>query len=203
MRLSDLDIVIVPGWSSSGADHWQTRWEGNFKTARRIEQADWFAPKRSDWVSAIKEGIVAIDRPSLLIAHSLGVIATVHALDEMGGEARRHVHGAYLVAPADVENAAHWPVTRGQTFIDHGPDFAPIPMARLPVPSVLIASETDPYCAEDRAKAFADAWGSAYVPAGDAGHINVDSGHGPWPEGLMRLGWFLKQIESAASETRH
>jgi hypothetical protein len=25
------------------------------------------------------------------------------------------------------------------------------------------------------------------------------SGHGPWPEGLMRLGWFLKQIRKEGS----
>ena len=38
MKTSEADILIIPGWSSSGPDHWQTRWEKNLKTARRVEQ---------------------------------------------------------------------------------------------------------------------------------------------------------------------
>jgi len=34
---------------------------------------------------------------------------------------------------------------------------------------------------------YARAWGSAYVRLNDAGHINVDSGHGEWPLGLALL----------------
>jgi len=70
----------------------------------------------------------------------------------------------------------------------------PIPRAPLPFPSVLIASSNDPYCQHERAGEFALSWGSAFIDAGEAGHINIESGHGPWPEGLMRLGWFLKNL---------
>jgi predicted alpha/beta hydrolase family esterase len=35
---------------------------------------------------------------------------------------------------------------------------------------------------------------AAIVDAGDAGHVNTESGHGPWPEGLMRFAGFLKQL---------
>ena len=31
-------------------------------------------------------------------------------------------------------------------------------------------------------RAFAAGWGAALVDAGKAGHINIDSGHGHWPE---------------------
>jgi hypothetical protein len=31
---------------------------------------------------------------------------------------------------------------------------------------------------------LADDWGAALVDLGDAGHVNADSGFGPWPEGL-------------------
>ena len=27
-----------------------------------------------------------------------------------------------------------------------------------------------------------------------AGHINAASGHGPWPEGALQFGMFLKQL---------
>jgi predicted alpha/beta hydrolase family esterase len=39
----------------------------------------------------------------------------------------------------------------------------------------------------ERAKLFADSWGSELVNIGDAGHINVTSGFGEWDEGLEIL----------------
>lgn len=194
MKTSEVDILIVPGWSSSGPGHWQSRWEKSLKTATRIEQADWFKPSKSDWIKSIAEAVEAASKPVVLVAHSLGVISVVHAAGQLP---RGKVTGAFLVAPADVENAGDWPVTKGQRFSEHGPDFAPIPHGPLPFPSVLIASTSDPYCSLMRAQELALDWGSMLVEAGDAGHINLDSGHGPWPEGLMRLGWFLKQLGPA------
>ena len=41
--------------------------------------------------------------------------------------------------------------------------------------------------------------GGHYVAAGMSGAMDHTSGHGPWPEGLMRLGWFLKQIRKEGS----
>ncbi|MFC6051089.1 RBBP9/YdeN family alpha/beta hydrolase, partial [Methylobacterium hispanicum] len=72
--------------------------------------------------------------------------------------------------------------------------FAPLPRDPLPFPSLVVASRTDPHCDYARAEDFAYAWGAAIVDAGDSGHINVASGHGPWPEGLMRLAGFMKTL---------
>jgi hypothetical protein len=57
----------------------------------------------------------------------------------------------------------------------------------LPFPSVLVASENDPHGTLQFAKKTARGWKSRLVNAGRAGHINVDSGHGPWPEGQQLL----------------
>lgn len=95
------------------------------------------------------------------------------------------VRGAFLVALPDVEDNR---VPAGAA------PFAPIPRDPLPFPSILVASRTDPYCAYGRAEDFAYAWGSALVDAGDSGHLNTASGHGPWPEGLMRFAGFLKKL---------
>jgi hypothetical protein len=43
---------------------------------------------------------------------------------------------------------------------------------------------------------WADCWGSRLDQIGPAGHINTDSGHGPWPDGLERL-----QALQAASDS--
>ena len=193
MRTADADILIIPGWSSSGPEHWQTRWEKNLKTARRVAQDDWFHPDRSGWTGKLIEAVSQSARPVVLVAHSLGVMTAVHAIGVLPDGA---IAGAFLVAPADVDNAQGWPVTEGHVFdASHG-GFAPVPMVKLHCPSALIASANDPYCSLDRARTFAEAWGSTLVEAGDVGHINVASGHGPWPEGLMRFGWFLRQLSN-------
>jgi len=52
---------------------------------------------------------------------------------------------------------------------------------------MVVASSDDPYCTPERAEAFARAWGSQLIHAGPCGHINVDAGFGPWPEGERLL----------------
>lgn len=192
MKSADADILIVPGWSSSGPDHWQTRWERSLKTARRVEQADWLNPDRNAWAERIRAEIAAAQRPVVLVAHSLGVVAAVHALLAPGAPS---VAGAFLVAPADIDNAHLWPVTQGQRLDPTDGGFAPIPLGPLPCPSALIASANDPYCSLERARVFADAWSAKFWEAGEAGHINAASGHGPWPDGLMQFGWLMRQID--------
>lgn len=191
MRTSDVDILIVPGWSSSGADHWQSRWERSLKTARRVEQDDWFNPVRDAWVARLAAAIAVAERPPVLVAHSLGCAAVAHAALKLPPGL---IAGAFLVAPADVDQADAWPETAGYTFDNTQGGFAPLPSARMPFPSTLIASSTDPYCSPERARHLAGAWGSTLVEAGDVGHINTASGHGPWPEGLLRFGAFLKSL---------
>jgi uncharacterized protein len=59
---------------------------------------------------------------------------------------------------------------------------------------VVVASRSDPHCTYERAEDLSYAWGAALSDAGDAGRINQSSGHGPWPEGLMRFAGFLKAL---------
>lgn len=199
MRTADVDILIVPGWSGSEEDHWQSRWERSLKTARRVEQEDWYQPSLGAWMGRIAGEIEKATRPVVLVAHSLGVITTVHAAGKVDAG---KVAGAFLVAPADVDNAAFWPITRGYDPCKALTGFSPAPTSALPFPSKLVASLSDPYCSADRAKALAASWGSEVIEAGDVGHLNVASGHGPWPEGLLRFGLFLKELGQPASQNR-
>ena len=182
MRTSDSEILIVPGLGGSGPGHWQTRWETKLSTARRVEQADWDRPDREEWISRIVGAVAASGRPVLLVAHSLGVAAAVHAAPALPVGV---VRGAFLVALPDVERAGVPAEVAA---------FAPLPRDPLPFPSLLVASRGDPWCDFARAEDFSYAWGAALVDAGEAGHLNSESGHGPWPEGLMRLAGFLRQL---------
>jgi predicted alpha/beta hydrolase family esterase len=182
VKVADADVLMIPGFGGSEPDHWQSRWHAKLSTARRVEQADWERADRSAWTGAIEAAVEASRRPAILVAHSLGVFAVAHAASRLGGK----VAGAFLVGPSDWERPNLLP------GVEH--DFAPVPLAPLPFPSVLVASRNDPYCEMQRASDFAEAWGSEFVDAGDAGHINVASGHGPWPEGLMKFAGFLSKL---------
>lgn len=191
MRTADADILIIPGWSGSEEDHWQTRWQNRLKTARRVEQEDWYNPSLDAWKDRIKAAVAKADRPVVLVAHSLGVATTVHAAADLPAE---KVAGAFLVAPADVDNSGQWPITRGYDPTRSLDGFAPVPRETLPFPAMLVASANDPYCSLERARELAGSWGAEFVEAGDCGHFNVASGHGPWPEGLLRFGLFMKDL---------
>ena len=71
--------------------------------------------------------------------------------------------------------------------LDAVASFAPVPLERLPFPSIVVASSDDPYVSLERAEAFARGWGSRLVTIGAAGHINTDAGYGEWPEGRRLL----------------
>ena len=183
MKTGDCDILILPGFAGSEEDHWQARWAGRLRTARIVEQDDWHHPEPEAWRARIVEAVEATTRPVVLIAHSLGVVAGVQAAPRFP---KGVVRGALLVAFPDIEAGADLPASVRA--------FAPVPRDPLPFPSLLVASRTDPHCTYARAEEFGAAWGSTLVDAGESGHINVASGHGPWPEGLMRLAGFLATI---------
>ena len=125
--------------------------------------------------------------------YSLGVPAVVYAADKLKG---RGVVGAFLVAPADVDFAEFWPDTGGERWPPKNGlgGFAKMPENRLPFPAQLIVANNDLYCTYARAEYLADKWGAKLTDAGETGHINVASGHGPWPEGALQLGQFLRGL---------
>jgi uncharacterized protein len=193
MKTSDVDILIVPGWQDSGPDHWQSRWERSLKTARRVIQDDWDNPDAEAWGDKIAKFAAGATQPVVLVAHSLGVPAVVYAADKLIGKG---VIGAFLVAPADVEFAGFWPDTGGERWPPTKGDggYGHMPKSRLPFPAELVVGSNDLYCSFARAEVFASQWGAKLTDAGETGHINVASGHGPWPEGLLQFGKFLKGL---------
>ncbi len=164
-------IVIVPGWRDSAPGHWQSLWADRLMGAVRVEQDDWVTPSRRAWVASIARTILKQEKSVVIVAHSLGCIATTH----LPPEAVERIQGALLVAPADPERSAALS------------DFAPVPYQKLAYRSVLVASSNDPYCPVRLAGAYARAWGSEFVRMQNAGHINIESGHGDWPLGIALL----------------
>ena len=168
-------VLIIPGLGGSGPDHWQSRWQARLPEVHRVEQVDWDKPDRGGWIASLDQAIALAKSPPILVAHSLSC-----ALVACWGAAHaRPIHAALLVAPADVDSDTHTP--------PEAHVFRPVPMRRLPFPTIVVASSNDPYVAIARATKMAEAWGAKLVEIGDAGHINTAAGHGEWPEGERLL----------------
>ena len=167
--------LLLPGWQDSDPSHWQSRWEqaGGFE---RLQQDDWWWPRRGDWMMRLEEALLADPRPAVLVAHSLGchLVAAwaAHSLH------RYRVAAALLVAPPDLLQSDippqlhHWLPTAAQS---------------LPFASTAVLSADDPFCKLARGLQMAQAWGSEAVTLAAAGHINGASGLGDWPAGRTLL----------------
>ena len=174
-------LVTVPGLHGSGAEHWQTWLERQFPGAVRVEQDAWTVPDLDAWCGRLLETIVALgEGPHVVVAHSFGCLATLHLLQRAGqGAAGRgaavsveaalaaaRISHVLLVAPAE-------PARFG--VADR------LPQGRLDTPACVVASDSDPWMSATSARAWALRWGSDWINLGDAGHINISSGFGPFP----------------------
>ncbi|PWC57119.1 alpha/beta hydrolase [Azospirillum sp. TSH7] len=177
-------ILVLPGLGNSGPDHWQTWLEGRLPALTRVDLGDWDAPEPDRWVERLDHAVRSDPGPVVLVAHSLSCILV--ARWATAGDAAHKVAAALLVAPPDVESPGTVPVEACR--------FAPVLADPLPFPTVVVGSRSDPYCSAARACGFAALWGADFIDAGEAGHINAESGHGPWPMGETLLKDMLAQI---------
>lgn len=121
-------VLILPGLGSSGPEHWQTLWERANPAFSRVEQHDWDKPDREDWIAAPDRAIATQAPPPLLVAHSLSCALVAH----WAARHKRPLHGAMLVAPADVDAGTRTPPeVRG---------FAPMPLMPIPGRTIVVAS---------------------------------------------------------------
>jgi predicted alpha/beta hydrolase family esterase len=180
----DCDVLVLAGLWNSGPEHWQTLWERRHPEWQRVPHRDWNNPDCHEWVAELDGAIAASDAgPPILVAHSLACATVAHWA---ASGSKLKIAGAFLVAPSDVEAPSYPKEATG---------FGPMPMQKLPFPSIVVASSNDEYVSLERARAFATAWGSKFVEIGAAGHINGDSGYGEWPEGEKMLMEFCDQLD--------
>ena len=161
-------VLVVPGLYDSGPGHWQTLWQEQHSSFKRVVQDDFDTPRLEHWSATIARAVTDCDMPPVVVAHSFGCLATVHAVLQL----RCMLAGALFVAPADP---------------DHFNVASRLPMQRLSFPSTMVGSTNDPWIKFVKAGALAASWASRFVGCIDAGHINAESGHGPWPAGMALL----------------
>jgi predicted alpha/beta hydrolase family esterase len=106
----------------------------------------------------------------------------------------QRVAGLLLVAPADPERFELLGVRADPQRSAGVGRF--LPQSAFSCPSILVASRNDPWLKPEAARTWAERWGSRLIDVGDAGHVNVESGHGPWP---LALG-LLQQLRESAGD---
>jgi uncharacterized protein len=167
-------VLILPGLGNSGEGHWQTLWEREYNFIR-VKQRDWETPVQREWIETLDRKVSEFNTTEvLLVGHSLACCTVAF----WAARFNRKIKGALLVAPSDTDADTYPPGTTG---------FTPMPLNKLPFPSIAVASTDDYYVTLDRAKHFAKAWGSELVSIGPAGHINVAAGFGNFHQGIELL----------------
>ena len=176
-------LLILPGLGNSGEKHWQTFWHEKFKNSIRLVQDNWDDPILEEWLERLNQEIAKLNKPTVLVAHSLAVSLVLHWAQTNSNPA---IIGALLVAPADVDSPQHTPESIR--------NFSPMPIYKLPFPSIVVASENDPYASFERKQYFAEQWGSDFVNVGQQGHINSDSDLRYWEEGQLILQQLIEKV---------
>ncbi len=173
-------VVIVPGLRDHVEKHWQTLLAGRLTEAGRSVRI--VPPLTQDGlrcdarVADLQEVVSQVDGPVVFVAHSAGVLITVHwALKH-----RADVRGALLATPPDFDTPLPQGYPTPQAL--HGNGWTPVPRTPLPFPSIVATSDNDPLAAAERASGLGREWGSRVVELGEVGHLNPASGYGTWPE---------------------
>ncbi|AYD04359.1 alpha/beta hydrolase [Neorhizobium sp. NCHU2750] len=166
-----IETLIIPGLNGSSDDHWQRHWAREQQRSLVVEQDDWTCPVLEDWQMRLDEALSKTDG-AFLVAHSLGCLL---AASYAGRHQASLIRGALLVAPCSLDAA----LKLHPCMIDFGHE----PLERLPFPSLVVGSLNDPYMGVQQLERHMKAWGSELATIGFAGHINVASGFGRWPEG--------------------
>jgi uncharacterized protein len=172
-------FLILHGLEGSSPEHWQS-W-----IARRLAEAgepvdypdlpDPYAPALDDWLEALDAALERLgpERPAAtVLCHSLSCALWLHhAARDTGPPVAR----VLLVSPPSLG--------AGVAAIE---PFFPVPVdadavARAAGQTRLIFSDNDPFCPEGAATLYGQplAVPTDLVPG--AGHINTETGYGPWP----------------------
>ena len=173
-------VLTMPGINNSGPTHWQTIWENEYPTFRRIQVDDWDHPVCAAWTDAIERAVASVQGPIVLAAHSLGCLAVSDWA--MRNRTEKIVGGLFVAVPDPL----------GPNFPAEALGFSPPRLAPLPFKSIVVSSENDPYGPPEYAQRCAQAWGSKMVNVGALGHINASSNLGFWEPGLELLSTLLE-----------
>lgn len=173
--------VIVPGLRGPVADHWQSHLAAVLPKVCVVPELGRDHYDLDERVAALDEAVTAAEGPVVIVAHSAGVITTVHWAARHG----RPVQGALLATPPDLVSplGAEYPSLAELERCG----WLPVPLGPLPFPSIVAFSLDDALGDPSRVIDLALGWNSDLHHLGAVGHLNPGSGYGQWPEALALL----------------
>jgi hypothetical protein len=185
-------IVIVHGYDGSGPGHWQ-RWLEHELRQRNVpvvmpDLPDPTAPQKDCWVAALAEVAARAGAPATFVCHSLGCWAVDHLFSERG---LLGTHAALLVAPPSP-----------YLLFEPADSFLPPPCRRevwapLAARTLLVGSDNDDFTTPEEFEQIAGKLAVRSQLIAGAGHINIESGYGPWP---FTLEW-LEAVGALGKDT--
>lgn len=175
-------VVIVPGLRGHVAEHWQTHLAAALPNAHVVDSSARDKGDLSGRIADVQQVITSLDEPAIIVAHSAGVLVTVHWAQRFGAGVR----GALLATPPDLAR----PLPAEYPSLDElaAAGWLPIPRQELPFPSLVCVSSNDALGNPALVGGMAAAWGSEVVELGAVGHLNPAAGFGEWPAALDLLG---------------
>ncbi|MBF5005894.1 RBBP9/YdeN family alpha/beta hydrolase [Diaphorobacter caeni] len=171
---ADLTFVLVPGLRDHVEDHWQTHLQKELPRSVTVPPLEHDKLSRVARVQALVETLDSVEGPVVLVAHSAGVITTLHWATQFS----RPIRGALLATPADLDEPLPEGYPAQSQLQSNG--WTPVPRAALPFPAILAASRNDPLARFESMEQRAGDWGARLVDLGEVGHLNPAAGYGRW-----------------------
>lgn len=172
-------VLLLHGWGGSDYPHWQS-WLAaelarDYGTVSFPLLDNPHFPSKNRWMRQVI-AVLKDFKPDIVLCHSLANTLWFHLCHE--GEITE-VEKLYLVAPPRLDCS----IDTIKTF------FPVIPPKNLHADEALMVTSTDdPYMTIEEAQALQRALAIPMKVLENAGHINADSGYGPWP-------WILEQLK--------
>ena len=166
-----LKVLILHGWQGSELPHWQGWLAQELVLENCIvafpQLSDNHAPQKEVWVEEALNVIESL-RPDVVVCHSLGNILWYHLCKRLS----MNVQKLLLCAPP-----------RDLSEYDEVASFFPVDLpSDLHAEQILmVASDNDPYMSMDQSIMSAMRMQIDLKVVKEGGHLNADSGYGPWP----------------------
>lgn len=180
-------FLLVHGWEGSGPDHWQS-WLATELAAAGSRVAypglpDPMEPSPAAWGHALHAELAQLateEGERVVVCHSLGAALWLREAEHVPSSQRPD--RVVLVA---------LPSERGVPALLHsffGPEPVSADVRAAAGSTRIVASDEDPYCPEGTRARWAQRLDLPLDVLPGAGHVNPDSGYGPWP---AMLEWCL------------
>ena len=166
----DVLLLLVADASVPRKGLWLDTWLRSYPTAIDVVCAS--DEPASAWQARLNEVIDAHLGPVFVVAHGVGVLATLAWVAQASLRTQGRVKGAILAAPVCLP--------------EHDERQAVLQRARVCFPTALVCSDNDDYCSVAAASALAQSCGARLMNRGPLGHMTEGLGSWQWGMKLMQ-----------------